>query len=98
MNASPAQQLEIRFATDENGYHRWHEQRRLEQEKLAKKLGLPLNHTVEIWLKGGIRLRGALKLKEEDLFLPEARDQRLRLRVDRVSFTTTEVESFVRLD
>ena len=37
-------------------------------------MGLPLNQPAEVWLKGGIRLRGVLRLKEEQLFVPEHRD------------------------
>ena len=35
--------------------------------------GLPLGHQVEVWLLGGIRLRGRLRLEEEVLFIDEER-------------------------
>nr|WP_321349206.1 hypothetical protein [uncultured Methanoregula sp.] len=60
-------------------------------------MGLPLNQRAEVWLKGGIRLRGVLKLKEEQLFVAEKRDPRLELAVDGVSFLAAEIESWVRL-
>ena len=60
-------------------------------------MGLPLNQPAGVWLKGGIRSRGVLPLKEEQLFVPEKRDPRLELTVDGVSFLAAEIESWVRL-
>ena len=99
MDERPGEQLEMRFGADpkEQGYNRWQEQRRQALERLTRKMGLPLNHPVEIWLKGGIRLRGVLRLKVEQLFIEERRDMRLELTVDGVSFVATEVESWVRM-
>jgi len=80
------------------GYERWLTGRQVAVEQLARKLNLPLGHEVEIWLYGGIRLRGKLKLSEEMLFLDEERARHLELLVDRVRFTYREMESCVRLD
>jgi hypothetical protein len=80
------------------GYTRWLAQRRLARLELARQINLPLDHPVEVWLVGGVRLRGQLQLQEERLFLQEADLRPLRLQVDRVPFTITEMESCVRLD
>jgi hypothetical protein len=82
----------------EDGYGRWLLGRRMAVEILARKMNLPLGHQVEVWLYGGIRLRGVLRLKEEALFIEEERVRHLDLKVDHVSFTYREMESCVRLD
>jgi len=81
-----------------DGYHRWLAQRQEALVELARKLNLPLNHPVEIWLAGGIRLRGKLQLQEEMLFVPEDHVDQLRLQVDHVPFLIHEMESCVRMD
>jgi len=93
-------QDEFDFGTGETGegYNRWLEQRKRALVELARKLNLPLNHPVEVWLAGGIRLRGKLQLQEEMLFVPEDRVHQLRLQVDKVPFLIQEMESCVRLD
>jgi hypothetical protein len=82
----------------EDGYSRWLLGRRMAVEILARKMNLPLGHQVEIWLSGGVRLRGVLLLKEEALFIEEAQVRQLELKVDHVLFTYREMESCVRLD
>jgi len=67
-------------------------------EELARRLGLPLGHQVEVWRYGGIRLRGKLRLQEEVLFIEEERLRHLGLVVDQVAFAYREMESCVRLD
>ena len=67
-------------------------------DALAQKMGLPLGRQVEVWLSGGVRLRGKLKLQEERLFIEESRDFNLVLDVDGTPFTAGEMESCVRLD
>ena len=67
-------------------------------QELARRLGLPLDHQVEVWLCGGIRLRGKLRLQEEILFIEEERVRHLGLVVDHVAFTFREMESCVRMD
>ncbi|SPE62703.1 hypothetical protein SBV1_890002 [Verrucomicrobia bacterium] len=66
--------------------------------ELAQRMGLPLGHEVEVWLCGGIRLRGKLRLQEEMLFIEEERVRHLELTVDNVAFAYREMESCVRLD
>jgi len=67
-------------------------------QELARRIGLPLGHRVEVWLHGGILLKGTLKLREEMLFIDEERVRHLELSVDQVAFTYREMESCVRLD
>jgi len=68
-------QSEFSFDPDasEEGHTRWLFSRRMAVEILARKMNLPLGHQVEVWLYGGIRLRGLLRLKEEALFIEEER-------------------------
>jgi len=73
-------------------------QRKLAAVSLARQLNLPLGHQVEVWLLGGVRLRGLLRLREEQLLVEEERVRHLDLMVDRVPFTYREIESCVRLD
>ena len=70
----------------------------LAARELARRINLPIGHEVEIWLYGGVRLRGKLRLKEEKLFIEEERVRHLELLVDHVVFTYREMESCVRLD
>jgi hypothetical protein len=93
-------QSEFSFDSDgsEAGHKLWLFSRRMAVEILARKLNLPLGHQVEVWLFGGIRLRGILRLKEEALFIEEDRIRHLELTVDHVPFTYREMESCVRLD
>lgn len=93
-------QEEFTFGTGApaSGHDRWLAGRRMAAEVLARKMGLPLGHEVEVWLSGGIRLRGRLRLHEEVLFVEEERMRHLELRVDHVHFTYREMESCVRLD
>lgn len=66
--------------------------------ELARRMNLPLGHQVEVWLCGGIRLRGKLRLQEEMLFIEEERVRHIELVVDGVMFTYRDMESCVRLD
>jgi hypothetical protein len=83
---------------DDEGCSRWLAGRKLATAELARRLNLPLDHEVEVWLVGGIRLRGKLRLQEEMLFIAEERVRHLGLLVDRVPFHLREMESLVRLD
>ncbi len=80
------------------GYTQWLTDRRIAVVELARRMNLPLGHRVEVWLSGGIRLRGILRLQEEVLFIEEERVRHLDLVVDKVPFTYRELESCVRLD
>jgi len=96
----PMDQPELSFdaATPQRGYDRWQEERRAAKLALARRLGLPLGHEVEVWLRGEVRLRGRLELAEEKLFVPEGNDPHLRLTIGRTSFEAGEIESCVRKD
>jgi len=98
--ANATMQGEFDFDTEAagEGYSRWLAGRKLAAVELARRLNLPLNREVEVWLVGGIRLRGKLQLQEEMLFIEEDRVRHLELQVDHVSFTIREMESCVRLD
>ena len=92
-------QGELNFAVgDETGHARWLAVRRVAARELAQRLGLPLGHPVEVWLLGGLRLKGQLRLKEEMLFIDEEHARHLELLVAHVPFTIREMESCVRLD
>jgi hypothetical protein len=80
------------------GYDHWLAGRRMAAEELARRMGLPLGHQVEVWLVGGIRLRGKLRLQEEMVFIEEERVRHLGLVVAEVTFTYREMESCVRTD
>ena len=80
------------------GYDLWREQRRQALKELSRKMGLPLGRKVEIWLRNDIRLLGVLRLREEQLFIPEQRDPQLELTVDNVPFVPGEMKSCVVLD
>lgn len=93
-------QSELNFGGEGSteGYTWWLAGRQVATEILARKMGLPLGHEVDIWLIGGMRLRGKLRLQEEALFIEEERVRHLGLRVEKVDFTYREMESCVRLD
>jgi len=80
------------------GYTNWVTQRRLAIAEQARRLNLPLGYPVEVWLRGGVRLRGKLQLREEKLFLDEDQVQHLEPQVDQVPFAVGDMESCVRLD
>jgi hypothetical protein len=75
----------------------WREARKRELLELSKALGLPLGKRVEIWLKGGVRLRGTLRLREETLLHAETTAQDAVFEIDNVPFRTGDFESCVAL-
>lgn len=93
-------QTELDFGTNgtDRGYSQWLAGRQMAVEELAQRMNLPLGHQVEVWLNGGIRLRGKLRLRDEVLFIEEERVRHLELLVDHVGFTFRDMESCVRLD
>lgn len=93
-------QSEFNFTSShsDTGYSKWIISRRVATEELARRMNLPLGHQVEVWLCGGVRLRGPLRLAEETFFIDEERVRHLELQVDQVRFTYREMESCVRLD
>ena len=81
-----------------DGYCKWLTGRKVAADELARRMGLPLDHQAEVWLVGGIRLRGKLRLQEETLFIEENQVRHLGLRVDQICFDLREMESCIRLD
>ena len=81
-----------------SGLDLWREQRRAETESLARRLGLPIGHAVQIWLTSGTLLEGTLLLAEDDLLLDHERSTKLRLQIDRADFQASEIASCVRID
>jgi hypothetical protein len=80
------------------GYAQWVVVRQLASDEAARKLNLPVGREAEVWLRGGIRLRGKLRLLNELLFVEESQVRNLSLTVDGVPFTYAEIESCVTLD
>lgn len=97
-NMNPQGEFDFNTGGAGGGYTRWVEGRKLAIAELARRLNLPLHRHVEVWLHGGIRLRGKLQLQEECLFWEEDHARHLGLQVDHVPFTLREMESCVRLD
>ena len=94
----PQLEINFRLSQPDHGFQIWLNQRRATLTELARQLGLPLGHPVEIWLKGDIRLSGILELAQPPLFIPEDRNLRFELRVDRCTFTPGDIESCIRAD
>ncbi len=99
ISSAVTQQSEFNFEAGgrPDGYTSWVNSRRLAARDLTHRLNLPLNRQVEVWLLGGIRLKGLLRLKEEELFVEEDRLRHLEFTVNGVSFTYRELESCVAL-
>ena len=91
-------ELKFESSPQTNGLVAWRAAREAAAHALALWLGLPLNHRVEVWLRGDIRLRGMLRLREELLLPEDERADALPLVVEGVTFTAAEIESCVRLD
>jgi hypothetical protein len=99
MNELSTHQIELDFGIDrdESGFNQWRLQREQEVRQLSAQIGFPLGHQVEVWLRGGIRLRGCLQLREHGLFIQDKPGHALELVVDGVPFVPTDIESCVRL-
>ncbi len=91
-------ELNFDASQTEQGYTQWLTGRRVAAAELARRIHFPLGHQVEVWLYGGFRLRGKLRLREETLFIDEERIRHLELVVDHVPFALREMESCVRMD
>lgn len=96
-----AEQFEFGFGdptSSNDGLAVWRACREEEFRKLARRIGLPLGHEVEVWLAGSVRLKGKLELDEAPLFAENEDETDLRLRIDRTVFPVGEMESCVRTD
>ena len=91
-------ELNFESAGEGQGYTKWLAGRSLAAAELARRMNLPIGHQVEVWLCGGVRLSGQLRLQEEVLFVEEESVRHLPLKIDHVPFTFRELESCVRLD
>lgn len=81
-----------------DGLSVWHAELEAQQQQLAQRLHLPIGHQVELWLRGGVRLRGRLQCAEEMLVTAGIDANHARLAIGRTEFTPQEIESCVRMD
>ena len=98
MASGSQEEFDFGSAQESAGFLRWRQERQEAIQALARKMGLPIGHPVELWLRDGVRLKGRLLLQEERLFIEEARDFHLMLVVDGVPFEANDIESCVRMD
>jgi hypothetical protein len=96
-----AEQLDLLFAGDgapRDGLSAWRAQRMEAVRGIGRRLGLPIGHSVEMEIAGGVVLRGVLEL--EELVVPDdARElERLRLKIGRCVFGRSEILRCVRMD
>jgi hypothetical protein len=96
----PGAQGELNFDSNqsEEGYNQWREHRWQAMRELSRKMGLPLERKVEVWLRGEIRLIGILHLYEDLLFVTEDQKLQLELIVDNVRFAPEEMISCVAVN
>ena len=95
-----SQQGEFGFDStqSEAGHDRWLAVRRVAAKELARRISLPLGHMVEVWLRGNVRLRGRLRLRDEVLFIEESAAEPSGVGGGRRSlYVSAEMESCVRL-
>lgn len=100
MTAQTQLQREFNFQAGgtEAGYAQWVVVRQMASDEAARRLNLPVGRESEVWLRGGIRLRGKLRLLNDLLFVEESQVRNLPLTLDGVPFTYAEIESCVALD
>jgi len=96
--ADPSLQGEFLFGAGADGYAQWVAMRQVTTAAAAARLNLPLGRLCEVWLPGGIRLRGHLRLTNEILFIDETNLRDLPLAIGRTVFKFKEIESCLRLD
>ena len=85
-------------AAEEGGIQSWRAEREAGVRALAKKSGLPLEHTVELTLLSGPVLRGRLRLAVESLWIEAEKVEQIVFEVDGATFRVREIESCVRED
>ena len=95
-------QDELNFPPSEqpgvDGLARWRGQRQEIFKAMARANGLPLGHPCHIELRDGTTLEGLLQLATEELFLDAERNPKLKLRIERCTFSAVEILSVARLD
>jgi hypothetical protein len=98
-HSSPLQgEFSFQAGGTDAGYAQWVVVRQMASDEAARKLNLPVGREAEVWLRGGIRLRGTLRLRNEVLFIEESQFRNLPLTLAGVPFTYAEIESCVALD
>ena len=99
---SAGMQLQSQFNFEsggtEAGYAQWVAVRQMASDEAARKLNLPVGRETEVWLRGGIRLRGRLRLANEVLFIEETQIKNLALTLDGVPFAYADIESCIAVD
>ena len=98
MSASSQPEFDFDRSAPADGLDRWHAQRERASRRLARRLGLPLDHEVEVRLKDGVILRGKLRLKETVLILEAVDERTLELVIGRADFRPADMDACVRLD
>ena len=95
-----AKQSEFNFEinSQNDGLASWHRERDATMRELAVRLGLPIDHRVEVRLKDGVIVAGQLRVGEVLLSLEKFNRGQLSLAVDDFIFSYSEIESCVRLD
>jgi hypothetical protein len=93
-------QPELNFnAPSSGGYELWLKQRQSFIADITDRLGYPIGHRVEVWLKGGVMLRGKLAVREETIHWSEVRKGvGIELAIGRTTFPIAHIDSCVRLD
>ena len=93
-------QAEFNFqeSSRQDGYGSWQQARESALAKTRRELGLPIGRQCEVWLKGGLRLRGLLRLREDLLVLEGQTPSNVRLEIANVPFDISELEGCTRLD
>src|ERR1017187_8772622 len=98
-HSSPLQgEFGFQAGGSEAGYAKGVVGRGMAPEEAARRLTLPVGREAEVWLRGGIRLRGKLRLRNDLLFVEESQVRNLALTLDGVPFIYAEIESCVALD
>ena len=98
-HSSPLQgEFGFQAGGSEAGYAQWVVVRQMASDEAARRLNLPVGREAEVWLRGGIRLRGKLRLLNDLLFVEESQVRNLALTLDGVPFIYAEIESCVALD
>lgn len=81
-------QIQLNFSSgDGKGFAAWQKETTERRRELARKLGLPIGHRVEVELRCGQILRGHLRLREA---LEKRPDKNVELEVDGVTFPPTD--------
>lgn len=100
-------QLDFNFAADdllefprdlgEAGWFLFHSEQRQAIQALERRFGVALNRRVRLRLTGwDEEFTGKLVL--ESLLIPSLRDERIRLRLGRITFDNTDIETCIVLD